>query len=264
MKGQLDPSAEGCRIITQFVQTGGMYMGSCAGAFDAALVSDSFLAVCPQQRHLQLVNAAIWNRNDTEWIGLNSPGVGVLESRNLRPDHPVMFGLPERFRITHYNGPLFEPQPGAVAHASDPIGLSAVAGFTEDFTPAEYFLHFSEFDHAAAERSSLIGQAARRRSLQYRRGVQWHGRVVLFGSHPEFGYNWRWIAGTFRSDAGKRRVLAVGLTCRAAHDGAQRWGRLIRSCSAAVCGCGRETGRDYRRGGRTEPARRQRSGLDGR
>jgi hypothetical protein len=107
MKGQLDPLGEqGCQIITEFVQNGGLYLGSCAGAFDAAIVTESFLAVCPQQRQLQMVNALIWNRNDTEWIGLNSPGVGVLESRNLRPDHPVMFGLPERFRITHYNGPF--------------------------------------------------------------------------------------------------------------------------------------------------------------
>jgi Biotin-protein ligase, N terminal len=190
MKGQLDPLGdEGCMAIKAFVQRGGMYMGSCAGAFDAAIVSDSFLAVCPMQRHMQLVNSIIWNRNDTEWVGLNSPGVGVLESQNLHPDHPVMFGMPERFRITHYNGPLFEPQPGALADASESIGLSAVVGFTEEFTPAEYFLSIDELDQATAHETALIGKAAREGRFNVVAGYNGMGRVVLFGSHPEFGYN---------------------------------------------------------------------------
>ncbi len=190
MKGQLDPLGDdGCQKVKAFVQRGGMYMGSCAGAFDAAIVSDSFLAVCPMQRHMQLVNSIIWNRNDTEWVGLNSPGVGVLESENLRPDHPVMFGMPERFRITHYNGPLFEPQPGALADASESVGLSAVVGFTEDFTPAEYFLSIDELDQAKAQATALIGKAAREKRFNVVAGYNGMGRVVLFGSHPEFGYN---------------------------------------------------------------------------
>ena len=62
MMGQLDPLGEdGCRRIKDWVQGGGMYIGSCAGSFNAALVSDSFLEVCPQQRQLQMVNAMIWN-----------------------------------------------------------------------------------------------------------------------------------------------------------------------------------------------------------
>lgn len=190
MKGQLDPLGDkGCQMIADFVRQGGMYMGSCAGAFDAALVSDSFVAMCPQQRHLQLINAAVWNRNDTEWVGLDSPGVGILESQNLRPDHPVMFGMPERFRITHYNGPLFEYQPGTLADASDSIGLSAVTGFTEEFTPAEYFLRFAEYDDTLAQETSLIGKAAREGRFNIVSGYNGLGRVVLFGSHPEFGYN---------------------------------------------------------------------------
>ena len=190
MKGQLDPlGEEGCRLITEFVRQGGMYFGSCAGSFDAAIVSDSFLAVCPQQRHMQLVNARVWNRNDTEWFGLNSPGVGVLESRNLRPDHPVMFGLPDAFRITHYNGPFFEPTPGTLPDASDASALSAVAGFTNDYTPSEYFLSFDGYDKAQADASSLVSTAAQESRFNVVAGYNGMGRVVLFGSHPEFGYN---------------------------------------------------------------------------
>lgn len=190
MKGQLDPlGIEGCRAITEFVRSGGMYMGSCAGSYDAAIAAESFVAVCPQQREMELVNAAVWNRDDTEWVGIESPGVGVLESRNVRPDHPVMFGLPETFRITHYNGPFFESCSGAVEGASDPIGLAAVTGFTDRFTPSEHFLAFSEFDQASAQDTTLIGRAAQEERFNIIVGHNGLGRVVLFGSHPEFGYN---------------------------------------------------------------------------
>ena len=188
MNGQLDPlGREGCHAISEFVRSGGMYFGSCAGSFDAAIVSDSFLSVCPQQRELQLVNAAVWNRDDTDFVGLRSPGVGVLESRNLCPNHPIMFGMPERFRITHYNGPFFEARPGAVDGASDMVGLAAVAGVTDDFTAAEDFLRLPGSGQDAG--STLVTQAAQQGRYNVVAGYNGLGRVVLFGSHPEFGYN---------------------------------------------------------------------------
>lgn len=190
MKGQLGPlGKEGCQAISEFVCNGGMYIGFCAGSSDAAIISDSVLTVCPQQRQMRLVNAAVWNRDDTKWVGEESPGVGVLESRNLRPDHPVMFGLPEYFRITHYNGPFFESCPDAVEGASEPVGLATVADFTENFTPSEYFLRFSEFDRITAEQTCLVARAAREGRLNIVAGYYGLGRVILFGSHPEFGYN---------------------------------------------------------------------------
>ena len=189
MKGQLDPlGKEGCEAISHFVRDGGMYLGFCAGAFDAAIVADSFVAVCPYQPSLRLVNAAVWNSSDTEWIGLESPGVGVITARNLRPEHPVMVGMPEEFEITHYNGPLFEPCLDGVEGASEPFGLAAVAGFTDEFTPSEYFLRFSEYDRgAAANDDLLISRAAQEERLNIVGGYYGLGRVILFGSHPEFG-----------------------------------------------------------------------------
>ncbi len=187
MMGQLNPlGEEGCRLIKTWVQRGGMYIGSCAGAFDAAIVAESFLEVCPQQRHLQLVNALIWNRGDTDWIGLESPGVGVIESRNLKPEHPIMFGLPERFNITHYNGPLFDVDTDLLPDASAATGLSAVAGAGVDFSHSERFLRFSE---GCEPQATLLGKAAREGRFNIVSGFNGLGRVVLFGSHPEFGYN---------------------------------------------------------------------------
>ena len=187
MLGQLAPLGEaGCRAIKEWVQRGGMYIGSCAGAFDAAIVAESFLEVCPQQRHLQLVNAQVWNRGDTEFIGLESPGIGVIESRNVRPEHPVMFGLPEIFNITHYNGPFFDCDIDLLPDASAAAGLLAVAGASQDFTHSEQFLGCSE---GGQPESTLLGRAAREGRFNVVSGYNGLGRVVLFGSHPEFGYN---------------------------------------------------------------------------
>lgn len=188
MIGQLEPlGEEGCRAIKDFVRAGGMYVGSCAGSYDAARVPESFLEVCPQQRAMCLANALVWNRHDSEWVGLKSPGVGVLRSRTLRPDHPVMVGMPEDFEITHYNGPLFEPGPDGLSDLSAITGLSAVAGFTDDFTPAEDFMAFGAFDRKTAEETSLVAQAAAEGRFNVIAGHCGLGRVVLFGSHPEFG-----------------------------------------------------------------------------
>ncbi len=187
MMGQLNPLGEdGCRRIKDWVQRGGMYIGSCAGSFNAALVADSFLEVCPQQRHLAMTNAMIWNRGDTEWIGLESPGIGVIESRNLHPDHPVMFGLPDRFNITHYNGPIFETVADTLSDASAAQGLSALAGAADDFTPSERFLSYSR---TCDPEQTLLGRAVQEDCYNIVSGYNGLGRVLLFGSHPEFGEN---------------------------------------------------------------------------
>lgn len=170
MQGQIDPLGRaGARAIREYVSSGGMYIGSCAGSYDAARTPRSFLNVCPAQADLCLSNAEIWNAGN-EWQGLQSPGVGVLVSRNASPDHPVMEGMPEYFEITHYNGPLFRG--GDV--------LATVDSVTENFTPAERFLG----DYKG---QTLIDEAERQHIPNIVAGSLGNGRVVLFGSHPEFG-----------------------------------------------------------------------------
>lgn len=189
MIGQLKPLGDaGCQKVTEFVQQGGMYVGACAGSFDGAIAPDVFLADCPEQKHMQLANAAIWNQGDA-WLGLESPGVGVIESLNTAPDHPLMFGMPERFAITHYNGPIFEPQNDTISGASDMIAFTSVAGSTENFTPSEYFLRWSEFDADEAKGNTLLSRAVDGGHSNIVGGYNGLGRVVLFGSHAEFGYN---------------------------------------------------------------------------
>lgn len=172
MSGQIDPLGhEGARAIREYVQGGGMYIGSCAGSYDAATVPASFVAACPAQADLCLLSARIWNDAGTSWVGLQSPGVGVLRARTVAPAHPVMDGMPPVFDIVHYNGPLFR---GGDA-------LATVDGPTERFTPAEQFL-------TTTTAPTLIDNAAASAVANIVVGHLGRGRVVLFGSHPEFGF----------------------------------------------------------------------------
>jgi hypothetical protein len=172
MSGQIDPLGhEGASAIRAYVRDGGMYIGSCAGSYDAATVPASFVAVCPAQADLCLLGARIWNETDTSFVGLQSPGVGVIRVRNVRPDHPIMQGMPESFTMTHYNGPLF----------SGGTALAVVEGGTEHFTPAEAFLE-------PYDGPTLIGRAAEEGIANIVTGAHGRGMVVLFGSHPEFGF----------------------------------------------------------------------------
>jgi glutamine amidotransferase-like uncharacterized protein len=171
MFGQIEPlGAEGARAIREYVESGGMYIGCCAGSYDAATVAESFLALCPAQSEMCLLDATVYNEGGEEW-GLRSPGIGVLRARTVAPAHPVMAGMPEAFEIAHYNGPLFE---GAEA-------LARVAGRTERFTAWEEML---------GERPErvLLDDAVDAEVANIVAGACGDGRVVLFGSHPEFGF----------------------------------------------------------------------------
>jgi hypothetical protein len=171
MQGQLEPLGRaGCRAIREYVEAGGMYIGSCAGSYDAATVPARFLETCPEQADLCLLDARVWNDGDSLLGVIQSPGIGVVVAENADPDHPVMAGIGPEFRITHYNGPLFTG-----GHA-----LARVIGHTADFTPAEDFL-------GAGHRPYLVDDAIRAGVANIVAGPHGAGRVVLFGSHPEFG-----------------------------------------------------------------------------
>lgn len=186
MHGQIEPLGEaGCRAIAEFVRDGGMYIGCCAGTYDCIVNSDAFVASCPPQRHLQLLNATAWQGEAAiEMFGsIQSPGVGVIELRNDNPTHPVMLGLPPVFPIVHYNGPILDPLPDSrIPGASAAVGLASFAGITDRFTAAEDFA-----GPAAAGDGTYIasGLAAARFAAAF--GEFGTGRVVAFGSHPELG-----------------------------------------------------------------------------
>ena len=187
MHGQLEPlGEEGCRAIAEFVRHGGMYIGCCAGAYDCIVNAEAFLRSCPAQGAMQLINAGPW-RSDraVEFLDLQSPGVGVVTVRNVRPDHPVMFGMAPSFDIVHYNGPILDPLgERVVAGGSAAIGLAAFAGWTERFTPAEAFAG-APLDDAP----TYLGRGVAAGRYAAAAGELGVGRVVAFGSHPELGFD---------------------------------------------------------------------------
>jgi hypothetical protein len=121
-----------------------------------------------------LLPAEVWNAGD-EWGGVVSPGIGRIRVRRVAGavDHPVMRGLPEEFEITHYNGPLFV--------GASP--LATVLGAGAGFTPSEAFLD------PRYEGPLLLEGAAEAGAAAVTCGGVGRGRVVLFGSHPEFGFS---------------------------------------------------------------------------
>ncbi len=184
MQGQLAPlGPTGARAIAAFVRHGGLYLGSCAGAYNAAVTPASFQESCPVQQDMQLINARIWNTGDAAWGGLQSPGIGVVAVEGAREGHPVLVNLPTRFRLTHYNGPIFAPVDGVIPGASSVTGLARFSGLTPDFTSAEDFLG----DGAPGPR--LMDRAIAAGLFSVVHGELDAGSVLLCGSHPEFGHD---------------------------------------------------------------------------
>jgi hypothetical protein len=229
MMGQLDPLGQaGTTAIADFVREGGLYLGCCAGAYDASIVAPSFLQVCPQQQSMQMINAAVWNSGD-EWLGLQSPGVGVLRAE-IAAEHPVTYGMPKELAVTHYNGPLYQLQPGTISGASDAVGLMRVAGTEGAFTPAERFL-----DGDADDDELLINRAVSFGAFNAVAGSFGDGRVVLFGSHPEMGLS----LDLDQWDAPTRMLANAAFWQGSAGDGRRRVqadGHLAQSPEAAKAG----------------------------
>lgn len=173
MKGQIDALGRlGADALVGYVSDGGLYMGSCAGAYDVATPAPGFVLSCPLQKRISMSRARIWNEVAEPWSGLQSPGVGRIRVANRAPEHPVMRGLPLEFEIVHYNGPLF-------ANADT---LCEVRSTTPAFTPCEGFLATEWNSPTMMERAAQEGVAAV--AVDY----LGDGRLVLFGSHPEFGF----------------------------------------------------------------------------
>ena len=189
MGGMLAPlGVDGAAAVRRWVEGGGMYLGSCAGSFLPASVGEPYWTAHPEARELHMIGAPLANGSDSAFEGLTSPGVGTIAVEVADAAHWLVEGLPDRFEIVHYNGPLFDlgTEPGTTARddarLAAPEGALRPAAATDAFTPSEAFLDAAPattlFDRCVAA-GAYNGVAARY-------GAGW---VVLFGSHPEFGFD---------------------------------------------------------------------------
>lgn len=199
MAGLLSPLGnDGADAVRAFVEGGGMYIGSCAGSFLPVRVGTSFWEENPSASRMCMVDACLVNSGDSEWAGLTSPGVGTIVAGPSRPRHWLARGLPPRFHLVHYNGPMFD-----VAWTGDEPALGHAEGVvrfleaTDDFTPGEAFMGGMDFGEAALGSMGSTSTTSLGSTL-FERGVAagahtalaaevGKGIVVLYGSHPEFG-----------------------------------------------------------------------------
>ncbi len=187
MGGMLEPlTPDGAAKVRDWVAGGGMYIGSCAGSFLPAAVAESFRAANPASREMFMVRARLANSADSGWEGLTSPGVGALEVEVYQEQHWLTEGLPQQFQIVHYNGPVFVTDcPLESFRAGDPTepatGVIRFIKATPQFTSWENTLSQS----ADPDINRYVEQGCYSVvTASYAKGT-----VVLFGSHPEFGFN---------------------------------------------------------------------------
>jgi hypothetical protein len=191
MAGMLTPlGVSGADAVRNWVAKGGMYLGSCAGSFLPSSVGEAYWNAHEEARRLHMTTASLANGSDSAFEGLTSPGVGTLEVMVSDRKHWLVEGLPDRFDMVHYNGPLFDLTAFPSTTGGNPL-FAAPAGVlrpdvaTTAFTRSEDFLGAdtgvgseSVFDRCVTS-GAHNGIAAR----------YGDGLVVLFGSHPEFGFD---------------------------------------------------------------------------
>ena len=209
MTGMLEPlGVKGAEQVRNWVEAGGMYLGSCAGSFLPAQVGEAYWGAHEEARALHMVNAPLANSSDSIFEGLSSPGVGTVEVSVVDQTHWLTEGLPERFEIVHYNGPLFDLQESDNASGLDaPTGVMRPVGATQSFTPSEGFL-------GEPPEETLLTSCIRQNAFNGIETSFGKGHVVLFGSHPEFGFDvvqlgWReavkLLANALKFQARKRK-----------------------------------------------------------
>ncbi len=176
MAGLLAPLGEaGAEAIAAWVRGGGTYVASCAGSVLPLALRGAAAEALPLARCLRMVDVPMANEGDATLGGLASPGVGRIRVR-LDTAHPFAAGLPSEIDVVHYNGPFFDlsSTPDGVRPFAWPVAATAA------FTPAERFLPGGP-DATTFDRCVARGAAT---GLEADVGA---GRLLLFGSHPEFG-----------------------------------------------------------------------------
>jgi len=177
---------EGAKRISEFVRGGGAYLGCCGGSYMATVVRERFMNWWhPAKRYMTMMNVEDWHIDEFSGSGFKSPGMGMFTARNVASQNPTMFGVPEIFECTHYNGPIFNLIEQAVEQASSatPVAVCDTVS-AEKFTPSEFFYSSDDVSSLSLEETGFH-RACRERRPVIVQGLFGVGLVVLSGSHPE-------------------------------------------------------------------------------
>jgi len=194
--GELGPPIQGELLgevgrqrVKEFVHKGGGLWGSCAGCCNLIYMPEetinSWKPLFKDWRgmySLEIINTEYWS------VGMS--GVGKLLVRNVRRDHPIMFGMPEEFEMTWHLGPFLNPIERRNRDASDPIPLVQLKDFTKEWTSAEFTRSLAKQKEPGALEKTYAGRGISEQRFGIVAGYYGLGKVCACGGHPEFGLDW--------------------------------------------------------------------------
>jgi len=105
--------------------------------------------------------------------------------KNINPNHPVMWGMPETFEMVWWQGPIFEIVSSDLMYPSTAEGLVVNHGFTDFFTAAEYYSDLREQKEVGFMDTTVYKSISQGKPVVVS-GTYGSGKVILFGPHPEF------------------------------------------------------------------------------
>jgi hypothetical protein len=183
---------DGAKKVNEFVKNGGSYFGFCGGSYIGSVVRERFMNWWhPAKKYLTMMNVEDYYIDENSDSGFRSPGQGVFIAKNVEPENPLMFGLPDLFRCVHWNGPVWKLIEAHVDDASSPKSVVELNDVEpEMFTPSEYFK--TNLSHLNSDFNNTGFYKACKKSIStIAQGFYGTGLVVLSGSHPERvpGYN---------------------------------------------------------------------------
>ncbi len=172
---------KGMGNIVRFLENGGRYLGSCAGAYFPLTARPN----SPEQRMwLNVVGA-------TDPTGIDYPqrGAGLVRIDLCAAGSPVLYslayGLPSSIDVIYWEGPVF--------HLSDP-GVRILATYQQFLASGAECTRWQPENQAAVEVLSYPNPLTRQRfdrhllnmpaALDAAYGA---GRLIMFSFHPEFG-----------------------------------------------------------------------------
>jgi len=180
---------KGREMIRAFVRKGGGLWGSCAGCINLITVPEAqskrweaLYPGLPPFRSCCVINCEYWS---TGWSG-----IGLLKVRNVNPNQPIMFGLPDVFEVTYHLGPFLCLVSRPVGEASDPIPLLQLHNVTENYTAAEFMYAQSKQWQPGSMEDTYTLKGIRGATYCVVAGYYGKGKVCAAGCHPEFGLDW--------------------------------------------------------------------------
>jgi len=159
---------EGAEKLAEFLAGGGGLIGVCAGGYAVIKGYNE-----PTSK-VQLVDAEL--KNWPKWW----LGVGIVHVKVTNENNPVVFGFRDGFDAIYWNGPVFKPFD---LKNDTPLGIDVepYVELVKYVSPAEE----GAFSYGWGDFNRTFVESVMRDSSAVIYSKYGHGKIVLFGFHPE-------------------------------------------------------------------------------